>query len=178
MQTLADYQATPDEPPWYQLIEGALLQEPNPSFRHQDLLGELHCAFRNYLADHPIGTTVLAPFAVYLDKFNVFQPDLLMVLAERRAIVTSRGVMGAPDFVIEILSPSNRRYDLGPKRRGYARAGVKRLWIVDPEASSVADYDLPRAPEAPIQVWAPPKGGTLTCPLLPGFALAWGRLFR
>lgn len=176
--TVAEYTAIPDGPPWYELIGGVLVQEPPPSYRHQRILGDLYSALDRYFEEAATGEVVISPFAVYLDDLHALQPDLTVVLYSRRAVLTSRGVQGPPDLVVEILSPSNRRKDLGPKREAYARFGVQRLWIIDPEIPALWDYDLPAEPVAPVNRWTQMASAPFTCPLLPGFTLAWDRVFR
>lgn len=73
-----------------------------------------------------------AQFDVYLGEHDVFQPDILFVSNERRSILTERGAEGAPDFVVEILSPRTARIDHDNKRQIYARHGVDELWIIEP----------------------------------------------
>lgn len=175
--TAGEYQTTADGPPWFELIEGQLLQEPSPTSGHQSIQGELFFALRSYLEQHPIGRVFPAPLDVYLDELNVFQPDLLLVLNERRSMIAEKGIVGAPDLVVEILSPSNRMTDLGSKRIIYGRSGVTRLWIVDPLIGSLTDYDLTAQVDVPCRVWDRADLTEVSCPLLPGFALRWSRVF-
>ena len=74
---------------------------------------------------------------VIFDKWNVCQPDLLFVSNERASIITPSAVCGAPDMVMELLSPSNSYYDLTKKKELYERFGVKEYWIVDPTEHSI-----------------------------------------
>jgi Uma2 family endonuclease len=85
---------------------------------------------------------VNAPFVVYLDEINVFQPDILIVLNERLGILTEEGAEGAPELVVEILSPKTRRLDLVNKKLEYARAGVKEHWVIEPEPRSLTIHEL------------------------------------
>jgi Uma2 family endonuclease len=87
-----------------------------------------------YLTEHPVGEIVLAPFDVVFSQFDVVEPGLLYITAERRKqILTTQHVRGTPDLVIEVGSPGTRRRDETIKRRLYERSGVVEYWIVDPE---------------------------------------------
>ena len=88
-------------------------------------------------------------FGHALSDVNVLQPDVIFVSNQRRKIITDHGIDGAPDFVAEILSPSSARYDKGSKRKIYARAGVKELWLVDPDAALIHVYWLAINADAP-----------------------------
>lgn len=139
---MEDYLRTPDGPPWYELIEGQLVLEPTPTSGHQGILRDLSMALFAYLKSAQIGTLLFAPLDVYLNESNVFQPDIRVVMNARRKIITQRGIRGAPDFVVEILSPSNRALDRGPKFRVYAQSGVRELWIVDPRERTIESFVL------------------------------------
>jgi Uma2 family endonuclease len=118
---------------------------------------------------NPVGILYGAPFDVYLTETDVFQPDLLVVLNENRSVLTEAGAEGAPDFVIEILSPKTRQLDLVNKKRVYARLGVKELWIIDPDPGTVSIYRFEENASEPVQIVRP--GESLAASILPGFAL-------
>lgn len=115
---------------------------PAPNRYHQDISRNLEYILLEYLDEHPIGKLYHAPFDVYLDDHNVFQPDILVVLNEHLSILTDAGAEGAPDFVVEILSPKTARLDRDNKRRVYATSGVRELWIIAPEPRTVEVYLL------------------------------------
>jgi Uma2 family endonuclease len=101
------------------------------------------------LEERSLGQVYFAPFDVILSDTEVVQPDLLFVSQERSHIITHANVQGAPDLVVEILSPPTANRDWTYKRELYARHGVKELWIVDPDAMIVwvmllrdADFEL------------------------------------
>jgi Uma2 family endonuclease len=105
----------------------------------------------------------------------VVQPDILFVSNERAGIVTEANIQGAPDLVVEILSPSTARYDLGYKRVLYSEKGVLEYWIVDPEAETIevmAAGDRGLATHAFYR-----RGDTLTSPLLEGLAIDLEQVF-
>ena len=131
--TLDDWQTW--EGRW-ELIHGvAYDMTPAPSFEHQDLASKLHLAMGNALAEknRRSGETckvVFAPLDVYLDD-SVVQPDLVVICDPAK--ITRRGIEGAPDLVVEILSPRTAIKDLNRKWWLYESAGIPEYLIVDPE---------------------------------------------
>jgi Uma2 family endonuclease len=140
--TVENYRILPETGPRYQLIEGDLYMAPAPNRFHQDISRNLEYILLSYLEENPIGKLYDSPFDVYLDKHNVFQPDIVFVSNARLSILTDAGAEGAPDFVVEILSPKTARLDRDHKRRVYARTGVHELWIVTPETRQIDVYLL------------------------------------
>jgi Uma2 family endonuclease len=179
--TASDYRRlTPEFPlgPRYQLVEGELSQMSAPNRFHQEISGNLHLIIGNYLRLHPVGVVYAAPFDVYLDEHNVFQPDLLFVSRERAAILVPEGVSGAPDLVVEILSASTAAVDRRQKRHVYARAGAAELWLIEPELRTVELSAFGRDAEHPAAVFG---GGTgkdfFETPLLPGLRIVLAEIF-
>lgn len=103
-------------------------------------------------------------------------PDLYSVRNERREILTEHGATGAPDLVVEILSPSNAQRDVGRKREIYAESGVEGFWVVSPKTQTVEVYCLREKADEPTAVLA--MGRTLTSVLFPGWSLAVADVFR
>jgi len=127
----ADYLALPDEPRC-ELVYGSLVVTPAPTVRHQKVSARLAQLLLAH-ADRTGDLALYAPVDVVLADHTVVQPDLVYVRAARAGIVRDR-VEGAPDLVVEILSPATARRDLGEKLRLYAEAGVAEYWLVDPDA--------------------------------------------
>jgi len=173
--TVENYKLLPETGPRYQLIEGDLYMAPAPNRLHQDISRNLEFILLEYLKEHPIGTLYDAPFDVYLDETNVFQPDILFVSPERAHILTDAGAEGAPDFLVEILSPRTAKLDLENKRRQYARHGVDELWIIDPESRTVAIHRFAEKPDAPVRVAH--GHDILTTPHFPGLEIEVSRCF-
>ena len=122
---------------------------PAPNRYHQDISRNLEYILLEYLDEHPIGKLYDAPFDVYLDEHNVFQPDIVFVSNARLSILTDAGAEGAPDFVVEILSPKTAKLDRDNKRRVYARTGVKELWIIAPETRRIEVFLLEKDAAVP-----------------------------
>jgi len=127
----ADYWQLEEGAP-YELLRGRLLMSPSPTSLHQILVGELFQLLR-HTADASEGLTIPSPMDVVLSDDTILQPDLLYIAKERRNIVKDR-VEGAPDLVIEILSPGTDRRDRTEKLDLYAKYGVPEYWIVDPSS--------------------------------------------
>ena len=146
--TVDDYLGLGEES-WYQLINGELIMSPSPGLRHHLVLGNLHLAFKIFSQSNKV-TTVLSPIDVYFDKKNVFQPDLVVVSDDRKHIFSDRGMEGAPDLVVEILSPSNSKYDRYEKREKYHEFGVLEYWLIDPSNNSIEVFHLDKTPDKPV----------------------------
>jgi len=125
-----------------QLIENKLVMSPSPKDRHQESLGELFLQLLTYTRRKKLGKVRIAPYDVYLDRKNAYQPDLVFIATENLYKIQENGLHGAPDLVIEILSPGTEKYDKGKKKAVYERCGVKEYWIVDPLTTNATGYTL------------------------------------
>ena len=96
-----------------------------------EVLLELARLIANFLKCNPLGVAAIAPSDVELGNGDVYQPDLYYVSRERLGILDQQGAKGAPDLVVEILSPSTARLDRDMKRTVYESAGVREIWFVD-----------------------------------------------
>ena len=173
--TAQDYEALP-EGARYQLIEGELIVTPSATFSHQDIVYELAGLLRAFLRKHRLGEAVGAPMDVFLDNDNAFQPDVLFIRTERLNIIKRGRVYGAPDIVMEVLSPSNAYYDLNEKKSVYERNGVREYWIVDSVDKSI---DILANRESGFElIFAGRYVGEATSEVLPGFSVSLEHLFR
>jgi Uma2 family endonuclease len=129
--TYADY-CTWDDSERVELIDGVLYAMSSPSTEHAAISRELFGQLFNFLKDKSC-QLFSAPFDVRLNidnDYTVVQPDILVICDKRK--INERGCKGAPDLVIEILSPSTASYDCIVKYEAYRRAGVQEYWIIDP----------------------------------------------
>lgn len=141
--TVEDYYALPEERR-VELIDGVFYDMACPSKIHQTILGQLHLLFSNEISRKKGSCKVfLAPSDVQLDGDNrtMLQPDLFILCRKEQQQERAK-TTGAPDFVVEILSPSTRSKDMVLKLNKYLHAGVKEYWIVDPKNRKVLVYDL------------------------------------
>lgn len=174
--TVDDYRALPETGPQFQLIEGELYMSPSPTRFHQRVSRNLQLAIETYLETHPVGELYNAPLDVYLTDISVTQPDLFFVATDNRDILEDDGAHGAPDFVIEILSPATADRDTGAKKALYAREGVKHYWIVDPDKKEIAVFDFAADAEKAAAVYR--SGDTFASPLFPGLEFSADAVFR
>lgn len=136
--TYANYATWDDDERW-ELIDGVpYAMSPAPTQKHQEITGEIFAQLHAFLKGKPC-KVFISPFDVRLnasdDDNTVFQPDLLVVCDQSK--LDGKSCKGAPDLIIEVLSPSTSRIDRMIKFQKYLQAGVKEYWIVDPETKTV-----------------------------------------
>ena len=140
--TLDDYLALPDDRR-VELIDGVFYDMTGPSYTHQSVVGQIHWQLINQKKAHTCPChPFVAPADVQLDCDNrtIVQPDVLVVCDLSR--IQNGRYFGAPDFVVEVLSPSTRNKDMFLKAGKYQNAGVRELWLVDPKERRVMSYDF------------------------------------
>ena len=124
-----------------ELIDGQIYMMGTPSRIHQKLVGQLSRIIGNYIeSNHGSCEIYPAPFAVFIkkDDKNYVEPDISVICDKSK--LSDRGCEGAPDFIIEIVSPSSRRMDYYKKCTLYEESGVREYWIVDPEKQRTMIY--------------------------------------
>lgn len=140
--TIEDIYALP-EGKRAELIDGQIYYMSAPGLTHQRILGRLYQMIADYVNGHEGKCEVLpAPFAVFLkeDDINYLEPDISVICETSK--LDENGCHGAPDWVIEIVSPSSRSRDYIRKMLKYGTAGVREYWIVDPEKRTVTVYNF------------------------------------
>ena len=136
--TYDDYAAMDtDDLQRHEIIDGVHVVSPSPTVRHQRILLRLGRLLAELIEDPGRGEVFIAPLDVELTQVDVVQPDLMVVLNANADLVIPSRVKGAPDLVVEVLSPSNRAHDSERKRAAYERAGVREYWMVDPQRQEV-----------------------------------------
>lgn len=176
--TAADFMALGEGPPYPELIDGKLISSPSPSRNHQRVIQRLYQLIQNFLDNKDLGEVYLAPFDVHLGDHDVFCPDLSYFSGERLDRLSDRGAEGAPDLVVEVLSPATARRDRHEKRPAYARSGVRELWLVHPELETIEVFDLATQPDQPIIVLENGTHAEITSMHLPGFTASLAAIFR
>ena len=127
----------------YELINGILMRRASPKTDHQRILRRLALAIGAFLEKNSMGEFFFAPFDVFFDDYNQAQPDILFVKNERSFIIHPTDcVTGAPDLVVEIISPGSVRQDRVDKKVLYEKFGVREYWIIDPNNRAVEIYIL------------------------------------
>lgn len=130
--TYDDYAAMP-EGDRYELIDGVLIMVASPNREHQSIQLELSFQVVTVVKNEDLGWVFNPPFDVLFSRTEVVQPDLVFVSKEREDIITDANIQGAPDLVVEILSPSSTRRDWRDKFDMYERHGVREYWLIDPD---------------------------------------------
>lgn len=175
--TYDDYVKLPDDGKRYEIIDGELFVNPAPVPRHQLVVLNIGSAFLLYFRQHGGGRVVISPIDVLLGEENIVQPDVIVITDARMAILGEKNIQGAPDLAVEVLSESSRRHDEIRKRKLYERGGVDEYWVVDAELELVKIYRRTGEEFTRVAEISTETGGTITSPLLPGFALPIGDVF-
>lgn len=125
-----------------EVIDNVIYMSPSPTTDHQDILGNIFFSIKSHINAHQSGKVLLSPCDVYLDRGeSVVQPDILFISTERISIIEKKGIIGSPDFVIEILS-TNMKLDKETKLNLYQRNAIPEYLIIDPETKNVWHYLL------------------------------------
>ena len=127
---------------FYELINGNIVKKQAPAPAHQRASMRISRIMSNFIFDKQLGELFAAPIDVFFDPTNNTQPDILFVKKERDFIITRNGIEGAPDLIVEILSPSTFKLDRTDKMELYLYFGVPEYWIVDPKNQSIEVYVL------------------------------------
>jgi Uma2 family endonuclease len=135
--TYEEFRQLPGDGKQYELIRGEVHLTPSPTTKHQFTLFNLSGSLFVYLKKSPIGVVAVAPLDVRLSPDTAVQPDLIFVSNARANIIRENYIDGAPDLVVEILSPSTAAHDRATKLALYATAGVPEVWLLDPHAKTV-----------------------------------------
>ena len=133
---------TPDDGNRYEVIDGELYVTPAPSWQHQHGLSKLHVLLGRHVYPLGLGRIVQAPLGVVLDEETAVQPDLVYVSRECASIIAERGIEGATDLIVEVLSPSTQARDRGIKMQSYAAGGIPHYWILDTAHRRLEAYRL------------------------------------
>ncbi len=127
-----------------QLIDGEVIIGMPPIIKHQRIVGKILFLLMT-IANKIGGEALTAPTEVYLDTHNIYEPDVLYLRPDSDCVVEEKRIKGAPDLVVEILSPSTAKYDREQKYRTYQQHGVGEYWIVDPIHETIEVWTLGEA---------------------------------
>ena len=136
--TYQDYLSNSSDERW-QIFDGTVYCMAPPTTAHQRVVGRLYRKIATYL-DGKTCEVFVAPFGVQLNESNVVEPDISVVCDKSK--ITDKGCVGAPDWIVEVISPGSFKIDHLKKRDLYQRNGVKEYWIVDPINKGVVVYRL------------------------------------
>ena len=140
--TWEDIRDLPETAGRTEIHDGDLVLSPTPSTHHQEIATKLAAQVLPFVEERGLGKFYASPVHCILDEHVNVEPDLCFVTKDRLSIIETNLLRGAPDLVIEILSPSNRSHDTLVKFRYYERFGVREYWLADPVDSTVAVFGL------------------------------------
>lgn len=140
--TYREYRDFPDDGKRHEIIDGDHYVSPSPSNPHQSASRWIQMQLFRQIEEVGTGYVIDAPMDVELTDYDIVQPDIIVVAQSRRLVIKPVRVIGTPDLVIEILSPSNANHDRVMKLGLYERVAIPEYWIVDPEAQRVDRYTL------------------------------------
>lgn len=182
--TYEDWLRLPDDGWQYEVIKGVLYVAPAPKPNHQRASGKLGYRFWSFVEAQDLGEIYDAPVDVFLPgQETPVQPDLLFIARDRLDIVRPQeGIYGAPDLIVEVLSPSNWLVDRQDKFALYAETGVQEYWIIDPKSYG-EPFDEPEERRGRIEVYVLREAGyellgrwgageTVRSEVLPEFSVA------
>lgn len=172
--TKDDYMLLPEGAP-YQLIHGKLIFMASAKTNHQIISNNLSLEISIQVKKHKLGEILTAPMDVHFDKKNIFQPDLLFVSIKRKAIIKD-WIMGAPDFVVEILSKSTEKRDRNQKMQTYGQYEVIEYWIVNLSAENIEVYHNKNKEMQLVQTAE--KNNTIVSKAIDGFELDVAKIFE
>ncbi|MFQ5633423.1 MAG: Uma2 family endonuclease [bacterium] len=175
--TYEDYLELPDDGRRHEIIDGELFMSTAPTPNHQKIVFNLLGAFFNYLKEHPVGKVFPAPVEVFFSETNIVQPDIVFVSNERTNIIKPAQIQGAPDLVVEVLSPGTEKRDRTVKMKMYAKFGVREYWMAKEETGVVEVLRLKKGRLDPEVSGRYGKSQKLTSPLFPGLEISVHDIF-
>ncbi len=140
--TYAEYERIPDDGQRHEIVDGEHHVNPAPGTYHQTVSRRIQFQLYEQIELTGLGQVFNAPVDLQLSDFDIVQPDLVVVLEEKRSIITPTRIEGVPDLVVEILSPSSARTDRTLKKELYRRSRILEYWVVAPEEHVIEQYSL------------------------------------
>jgi Uma2 family endonuclease len=163
--TYDEFARLPDDGNRYEVIGGELYVTPAPTLTHQKAVTRLVAVLAPFVQANGLGELYVGPVDVLFAEGDYLAPDLVFVRADRTAILKERGVEGAPDLVVEVLSPTTAGRDRTIKRERYAAFGVAEYWVVDAASRRIEIYRAAEDHSRQMEVvtdsfmWQPVPGG-------------------
>lgn len=177
--TYDDYRLLPDDGQRYEVIRGFLYVSPAPSVVHQRTVGRLFRELDRFVSDHGLGEVLMAPLDVLLPRgiATPVQPDLVFFRTGNEPSANALNFQGVPDLVIEVLSPSSRRLDLGVKLAAFRDVGVPEAWFADPQARTILAYGLSEDGRSYVELNRDTAGEAVVSRVLPDLRLEVSKVF-
>jgi len=136
------YAALPDDGQRYEVVQGVLLMSPAPETAHQGIIAQIHHHLYERFFAPRLGLVFMAPIDVVLSSRTTIQPDILVVLKEHVNRVQTKRIVGVPDLVVEVISPSSATYDRLVKYSVYEQVGVSEYWLVNASEQTIEVFAL------------------------------------
>ncbi len=173
--TFEQFRQLPSDGKRYELVRGGVHVTPAPATRHQAILQNLSGNLWSHVIKNHLGEVWTAPLDVRLGEDTALQPDLIFISNARAGIIQENWIAGAPNLIVEVLSPSTAAYDRATKLPVYADAGVPEVWLIDSRANTVEVLKL----QGKKHFAEPTHAGdqVLTSNLFPGWQLPLRDLF-
>jgi Uma2 family endonuclease len=160
----------------YELFDGEIMKRSAPSLIHQSVSRELLTEITLFLRKNPLGTVYSAPVDLNLDEHNAFQPDLAFVSKERSFLIEDGDyIKGAPDLVVEIISPGTVKKDRVIKKDLCERFAIREYWLVDPLNKGIEIYIMQE--DKYVLHDLQEISGKISSTVLTGFELELGHIF-
>jgi len=177
--TYADYLRLPDDGRRNEIIRGYLHVSPTPPVIHQRAVTRLFKRFDAFVFDYELGEIFVSPVDILLPKgiAEPVQPDLVFIRAGEEPGDDTQNFQGVPGLVVEVLSPSTRRYDLGTKLGAYLEAGIPEVWFADPVAATIRVHGLSEDRKRYLELSRGGRGEWVTSRVLPGLRIAVSEIF-
>jgi Uma2 family endonuclease len=173
--TYEDYAALPDDGQHYEIVNGVLIMAPAPTPEHQSIAVRIAYYLFPHIDLAGIGKLFTGPLDVDLGPKNVYQPDVVVVLNAHLDRIAAKKIIGAPDLVVEVASPSTAAYDRLTKYDTYACSGVAEYWIVKPTSRTVEVLVLENREYRSLGIFSEQQ--TLPSRILPGLLVRVEQFF-
>lgn len=174
--TYDDYAAlTPPDSGNYELHNGQIIYMPSPIPQQQHISINLSSKLTNHIRKYKLGEIFTSPLDVFFTTIDTFQPDIFFLSNDRLHLIGDKKIEGAPDLIVEILSPSNKPKEMGYKKIIYEMSDVKEYWIINLEKQTLTQYENVEGEFVSRRVFQ--KTDTLTSLIINGFEIPMNELF-
>ena len=173
--TYEDYVLMP-EGKRYEIVEGELYMVPAPTTTHQRISRKLEEMLSRFVEERKLGEVFDAPIDVVFSETDIVQPDIIFISNENKNIIKEENIKGAPDLIIEILSPSSAQRDKTIKKKLYAKNGVKEYWLVETQKRTIEALVLGKRGYETFKVFSDKE--VLTTRLIKGLQIPVEQLFE
>lgn len=173
--TAKEFLELPESNQFIELIHGEVIMSPTPVPRHQIVIAELIFMLKQLAKTHG-GTVIGAPMSVYLDDENIPEPDVMWIARNSKCTIGEKYLIGAPDLVVEVFSPSTALRDKTDKFRLYEKYGVREYWMLDAVAEYIEVWQAENGKFVQKGVYGP--GATFTPAVFPGETIDVAAIFN